>query len=109
MLNRFHDAVAATTDAEVLIFHDCSRTETVICVEISCEGGYGGHADDDLVLLAVLIRSNATLDDGGSNLVPDGVLCITCCCDEELVFDVDEVPAVADDSDVCVCDGVLED
>jgi hypothetical protein len=100
--------VATATDARVLVFHDGSRPETVVCVEISCEGGHGGHADDDFELLAVLICLYAAISNGGSDFVPDWVLSVVCCGDEELVFNIDEVLSVADDFDIGICNGVLD-
>lgn len=104
----FDDAMTTAADACVLVFHDGSSSKTVISVQITCEAGDSRHADNDFVLLAVLIRSDATLSNGSSNLVPDWMLGITRSSNKELVLDVDEVLAVADDANVRVCNGVLE-
>jgi hypothetical protein len=51
-----------------------------------------------------LICSNATFGNGSPDLVPDGVLGIIRGSNEELILDVDVVLAVANDSNVGICD-----
>jgi hypothetical protein len=48
--------------------------------------------------------SNAALRNRSSNLVPDWMLSVIASRDEELVLDVDEMFAVMDDLDICICD-----
>ncbi len=76
-------------------------------MQITGEGGHGGHADDDFVDFVIFPGSHDALDDRGANFVADGVLSINGCRDEELVLDVDKVLAVVDYLDVCVCNRVL--
>jgi hypothetical protein len=108
LLDAFHDAVPAATDACVLVFHDGTGAKTVVCLQVTGEGRDGRHADDDFELLAILICSNATFNESSSDLVPDWVLSITRCSDEELILNIDEVLTVSNHSDICICNRVLE-
>lgn len=61
-----------------------------------------------MVLFTVSCGAENAFYDGGTDFVFDGALLIACGSDEELVFDIDEVLAVADDVDVGIGNGVLE-
>ena len=106
-LDRFHDAVPAAADGRVLEFHDCTCTERVIGVEISSEGRDGRHAYDYFVDFVIFPGPHHTFDDCGTDFVAHRVLGIISCCDEELVFDVNEVLTVVDYFDIGVCNRVL--
>jgi len=78
-------------------------------MKISCEGGHGRHADDDFEFLPILICLNTTISNSRSDLIPDWVLSVVCGRNEELILDIDEVLAVANDLDISVCNRVLDD
>ena len=91
-----------------MVLHDSAGPETVVCLQVTCKSGDRRHADNDFELLAILIGLNTAIYDSSSNLVPDWVLSIVCAGDEELVLDVDKVLAITDDSDIGICNRVLE-
>lgn len=76
-------------------------------MEVTCESWNGRHADDDFVLLVVLKGAYDTFYDCCADFVADWVLGVVCCCDEELVLDVDEVLACPDSLNIGIGDGVL--
>ncbi len=77
-------------------------------MQVACKSRDRRHANNDFELLAILIGLNTAINDSSSDLVPDWMLSITCSSDEELVLDVDKVLAITDDSDVRICNRVLE-
>jgi hypothetical protein len=91
-----------------LVFHDGAGPETIVCLQVTCKSGDRRHADNDFEFLAILIGLNTAINNSSSDLVPDWVLSIVCSGDEELVLDVDKVLAITDDSDVGICNRVLE-
>jgi len=90
-----------------LKFHDRASTECIVAAEVTSEGWDGRHENNHLVLLAVASGADDALDNCGTDSVLDGLLCIYCCCDEELIFNVNEMLAVFDSFDVGVGDRVL--
>lgn len=78
-------AVAPTADGEVLELHDGAGSQRALGLEVSREGGHGGHDDPDPERLALLIGPDDAINHGGADLIGYGELFIAGCCDEELV------------------------
>lgn len=105
--NQLHDAVAPAVNRVVLELHDCASSKGRLVCQIAGEAGHGGDDDDNLVLLACAGGTENTFNDSSTDLVLDWLLFIACCCDEELILDIDEVFTVLDDLCICILDRVL--
>lgn len=105
--NQLHDAVAPAVNRVVLELHNRAGSEGRLVCQITCEAGYSGDYDDDLVLLACAGGTEDTFNNSSTDLVLDGLLLITCCGNEELILNIDEVFTMLDDLDICILDRLL--
>lgn len=76
-------------------------------MEITSESRYRWHANDNLVLLAILISTDNSFGNGSSDLVVDWVLLIGTSSDEKLVLDVNEMLTLVNNLNVGIGNRVL--
>lgn len=99
--------MATAINRVILEFHNGSRTQGVVALEITGKGWYGWDHDDHLVLFTVACSSDNALDHSRTDLVLDWPLLITSSSDEKLVLNIHKMLAVLDDFAVRVLDRVL--
>lgn len=86
LLQRFHDAVAASVDGVVLELHDAACTQGTVGLQVASKGRNSGHENDDTEVFARLVGSNNAINDCPANLVVDRVLLVRRSRNEELAF-----------------------
>ena len=105
--NQLHDTVSSAVDRVVLELHDCTSSQRSLIAQVSCKARDTRNHNDDFVLLACAGSPEDTLDNCSANLVLHRFLLITRCCDEELIFNVDKVFAVADNLRIRILNRML--